>query len=124
MKMLQIAAIVLGFTAVFGVVLFAVGQRFPSTDRVWLPAAAHGAVGIAGFAGLLFALTGPARGSTTGAANFGLLAAWFVGAGLVLAGYVFVARLARRQVPAVVIGLHATLAVAGVVMLGAYLNAG
>lgn len=122
--MLQIAAIVLGLTAVFGVVLFAAGQRFPSTGRVWLPAAAHGAAGIAGFIVLLLALAGPARGSATGAANFGVFAAWLVGAGLVLAGYAFVARLARRQVPAVVIGLHATLAVAGVVMLGAYLNAG
>jgi hypothetical protein len=86
----------------------------------WAPGALHGLLGLAGFGVLVLALRGPPRGQALGVAEFGRIAAVLLGVAL-LAGAVVLATLLRyRRVPGLVIGLHATIAVSGVVILAAY----
>lgn len=82
--------------------------------------ALHGLVGIAGFAVLLLAPRGPPRGEATGISSFGRVAAALLGITLVLALPIVVARLRRRRISVLVIGLHATMAISGIVILAAY----
>lgn len=121
--MLTAAIWVLGLATLGGVSLLALAQRSRPAGRVWLAGAAHGMLGLAGFAFLLAGLGGPARGTQTGTAGFGVIAAVLIGAGLALGLVLFAARLRRRSGAALLIGLHATLGVAGLVMLAAYLSA-
>jgi hypothetical protein len=55
-----------------------------------------------------------------GVGGFGRIAAVLLAAALLAGSAVLIARLARRRVPVLVIGLHATIAVSGVVILAAY----
>ncbi len=108
--------------AILGLLLVTLSQVAPSTFRLAWPGAVHGLVGLAGFGLLLAGLRGPPRGVQQGAGSFGLVAAVFVGLALLGGAFLAGARL-RRQPPAVlVIGVHATLGVAGLVMLAAYLS--
>jgi hypothetical protein len=121
MSLLAIAIIVLFVTAGLGVVLVgwhAAGRRGPP----WVAGAIHGLIGMAGFGLLLPALRGPLRGVQEGGQAFGLIAAVLLGAALVAAIGPAAARLRRRRIPAVVMGLHATLAVMGVVLAAVYLS--
>lgn len=88
--------------------------------RAWPVGLGHGALGVAGLAALLAALAGPARGVAMGAGNFGLVAAGLLGTALVLALALLRARLRHRPMPALVLGLHATAAICGVVLLAAW----
>ena len=121
---MTLAAILLGLTVLFGISLLVMPQRVRRRGRVWLPKAAHGIFGIIGFLVLLRTLGEPPSGVNSGVANFGVFAAWLIGAALLLGCFAFAVRWRRRPVSSVVIGIHATLAVAGLVMLGAYLGAG
>ncbi len=119
---LTLSLIVLGVTALFGLILFALYQFGRSTGRIWWPGAAHGALGLTGLLLLLAGMGGPPRGVASGAAGFGVIAAWMIGLGFALGALLFVCRLRRRPPASVVIGVHATLAVGGIVMLAAYLS--
>lgn len=81
----------------------------------------HGLVGASGFALLVFALRGPARGAAYGVSGFGTLAAVLLGCAVLLGLLVLRARLRRRD-PMLVIGVHATLAIFGLVLLAAYVS--
>jgi hypothetical protein len=118
--MLTLSLVLVGLAALGGLLLLALYQWVKPSGRVWLPGAAHGLVGLAGFLALLPALGGPPRGVASGSADFVGIAAFLLAGGLLLGGWVAVARLWRRQASALVLGLHATLAVAGLVMLAAY----
>jgi hypothetical protein len=88
----------------------------------WRPAFGllHGLIGAAALAALVLTLSGPPRGVAMGVGSFGRIAAWLLAAAL-LAGLGIVAlRLRTRRVPAFVIGVHATIAISGIVMLAAY----
>jgi hypothetical protein len=76
---------------------------------------AHGGVGAAGLAILLFALRGPARGVEAGVGSFGLASAMLF-AGAVLTGAVLL--LLRRK--KVVMAIHAGIAISGYVLLLAW----
>jgi hypothetical protein len=121
--MLTVSLILVGLAALGGLLLLALYQWMKPAGRVWLPGAVHGLVGLAGFFFLLPVLGGPPRGVASGAGQFGAIAACLLGAGLLLGGWVVVARFRRRQPSTMVLGLHATLAVAGLVMLAAYASA-
>jgi hypothetical protein len=112
--------IVLTAAAVGGLSLFALYEWVKPRGSVWWPGAAHGALGLLGFALLLAALRGPPRGVSMGADQFGLIAAVLVGLGLLLGAVVFIGRLRRRPPVSLVIGIHAAFAVGGIVMLAAY----
>ncbi len=77
----------------------------------------HGLVGIVGLAILLLALRGPERGVAQGAGSFGKMAAGFFAVAL-LAAIAFLIR--RRQGSAVLLAIHAGLAITGYVMLLAW----
>ena len=82
--------------------------------------ALHGLIGTAALILLVLALGGPPRGVAMGVGSFGRIAAWLLGAAL-LAGLGIVAvRLRTRRAPGLVIGIHATIAISGIVMLAAY----
>ena len=80
---------------------------------------AHGLAGVSGLVLLLLALRGPARGAAYGAAGFGVMAAALLGVAILI-GLVVLAVRRRRGDPMLAIGLHATLAVFGLVLLAAY----
>jgi hypothetical protein len=89
----------------------------------FLLTALHGLFGLGGFACLLLALRGPPRGLDQGTGSFGVIAAALFAAA-VLAGFcvLFIHRFKKRHA-STLIGLHATLAVSGFVILAAYLLA-
>ncbi len=121
--MLIFSAILLAIAALFGLGLLGLYQRMRPVRWVWLPGVAHGLAGLAGFALLLLSLGGPPRGERMGAGSFGLIAAWLFAGALVAAPLVFAARLRRSRLTSLAVGLHATLAIAGVTILAAYLDA-
>jgi hypothetical protein len=119
--MLLLSFVLLLIAALLGTVLAAlhVGAASPQPPR-WPFGALHGLLGLVGFAALLLALRGPPRGEAMGVGGFGRIAAVLLAAALLAGSAVLIARLARRRVPVLVIGLHATIAVSGVVILAAY----
>lgn len=122
--MLMMAFSILAAAVLFGTAL-AIPYLRGSTAHAapWWLAALHGVVGIAGLGCLLLALRGPPRGLDEGTASFGLVAATLL-ALAVLAGLgVLLMHRGRRRRAATLIGLHATLAISGFVLLAAYLFA-
>jgi len=94
----------------------------------WPLAALHGVIGIGGLCCLILALRGPPRGLDQGTASFGAIAATlltlaaFAGLGILLMQRGKSER-GKRQRAGTLIGLHATLAISGFVVVAAYLMA-
>jgi hypothetical protein len=97
----------------------------PSRLLAWL----HGIAALISYGVLLVALMGPAmgqqpRGAVTGTQSFGLIAALL----LLLAALIGIVSLAlhlfRRRMPGIAIGIHASVAIFGYVMLAVYLLVG
>jgi hypothetical protein len=122
--MLLSSTAILVIAALLGIslaVLHARGER-PKRPS-WKLAALHGILGLSGLMALLIALQGPPRGVQTGEGQFGLFAAVLLTVTLVVGIVPIVARVRRRPLPALTIGLHATLAIMGLVILAAYVSA-
>ena len=83
-------------------------------------AALHGLLAVLGFALLLAGLRGPPRGEAMGVGSFGRVAAVLLALALLTGIGMLLVRWRRRSVLAPLIGLHATLAISGVVVLAAY----
>jgi hypothetical protein len=83
----------------------------------------HGLFGLGGFACLLLALRGPARGLDQGTGAFGVVAAVLLAAAALAGLWVLFVHHVRKRRAGTLIGLHATLAVSGFVILAAYLLA-
>lgn len=84
----------------------------------------HGVLAIVGLCCLILALRGPPRGVAQGMASFGLIATVLL-AGAALAGAgMLAARVLKKRMSGTMIGIHATLAVSGFVVLAAYVFAG
>lgn len=79
----------------------------------------HGILGASGLVLLLVALRGPTRGVAYGAGGFGTMAAILLGCAILAGLLVLRARL-RTRGPMMAIGIHATLAIFGLVLLAAY----
>ena len=86
--------------------------------RLWF-GVVHGLLGGIGFVTLLFALRGPPHGAAMGVAQFGKVAAVLLAVALMLGLVVFVLRV-RRRASGPVIGIHAVIAISGIVVLAAY----
>lgn len=112
------ATVALGLGAALGLAKGWTGRRLG-----WLPGALHGLAGLSGAALLLASLGGPARGLQLGMGQFGLVAAAMVGVGLLIGLGLLARNLAGRPAPVLVVGLHATIAIMGYVVLVAYLAA-
>ncbi len=118
--MLIAAFVLFAVAALFGSALAVPHLRKTAADAVpWPFAALHALIGLGGLALLVPALRGPPRGAAQGTASFGAIAAALIALAVVMAGGMLARRLKRRP-PGVLLGLHATLAVTGVVMLAAY----
>ena len=81
----------------------------------------HGITGAAGLIVLLLALRGPPRGVAAGAASFGITAAWLLGIALLSGGVVYVR---RRKGAAILLAIHAGVAVTGYALLLAWDSVG
>lgn len=121
MTLLAFAFALMLATGIFGGVLAALHLRSRAMPRPpWMFGALHGIVAIAGCIILLLSLGGPPRGVEMGVASFGRISAVLFGLAL-LAGLVIpLIRPRLRQIPGVVIGVHATIAISGIVVLAAY----
>lgn len=120
--MLTTAFLLLGFALLLGSVLAVLYLR-AGTAPVAL-AAVHGLIGVGGFFWLLLALRGPPRGLETGTSAFGAIAAALIAFAALAGGGILAAHRFKPRLAGTLIGLHATLAVSGVVILAAYLLAG
>lgn len=123
--MLLAAFVTLGIAVLLGSVLAVLHLRAarPPAPTPAL-AALHALIALGGFACLLAALRGPPRGLETGTAEFGTIAAVLIALAALLGAGLLASRLLKRRIAGSLIGVHATLAVAGFVILAAYLFAG
>jgi hypothetical protein len=120
--MLIVAFTFLGITVLVGLYLAVLhllnnGAVSPS----WKLAALHGILVFCGFVCLVLALRGPSRGLNTGTTSFGLIAGILIILAILAGGAILVMKLCLRRISGVLIGAHATLAIAGLVILSAYI---
>jgi hypothetical protein len=115
--MLVVSVWVLGVAVAAGAGLssFWLMER-PPPGWAWAASALHGLLAAAG-AGLLVALV---YGGAPDGQNFGHLASWFVVAALLGGAVIVVARLRRRRPSGLVVALHASVGLAGFVLLLAW----
>jgi|KBSMisStaDraftv2_1062788.scaffolds.fasta_scaffold419869_2 hypothetical protein len=118
--MLALSFCLLLIAGAFGGVLAARHLRTERPPPAWPLGVVHGLIGIGGLLALLLALRGPSRGEAMGVVAFGGVAAWLLAFAL-LAG---LAVLVARQRWRLLIGVHATAAISGIVILAAYVLAG
>ncbi len=119
--MLTTAFLLLSLAVLLGSLLAVLDTQGAGTATpLWPLAALHGLAALGGLACLALALRGPVRGLDQGTASFGMLSAWLLAAAALMGLSLLAARLRRRRLPGLLIGLHATLAVTGFVVLAAY----
>jgi hypothetical protein len=119
--MLIAAFIILGFAVLLGAALAVLHQT--GVAAPWPVAALHGLLGIGGLVCLVLALRGPPRGLDRGTASFGTIGATLIALAALAGGAILITHLRNRHSGGTLIGIHATLAVSGFVMLAAYLFA-
>lgn len=119
--MLLTSFVILLAAALIGIVLAALhlgaGRSVAIPWPAWM---LHGTLGVAGFAALLLGLRGPPRGVAMGVGGFGRVAAVLLALALLAGAPILFGRLRRRPISVLTLGLHATLAIGGVVVLSAY----
>jgi hypothetical protein len=114
---------ILGIAVLLGAALFVRHLRnAPGGATPWRLAAWHGLIGIGGFTCLLFALRHPPLRPDQGTAGFGEISVILLALAALFGGGIFVVRLANRRA-GVLIGIHATIAIGGFVILVAYVLA-
>ena len=122
--MLLFAVALLGLTVMLGAALAIVALRRPDKKPARILMTLHGAAAIVGYGALVLALQGPPRGVAFGAQSFGLAAAILLLIAATLGLVTLMLHLRRAHFPGFWAGAHAMVAVAGYVILAAYLLAG
>jgi hypothetical protein len=122
--MLNAAFIVLGIAVLLGCVLAVLHLRTGAAPPPWPFGALHGLIAVAGLGLLTLALRGPPRGLEQGTGAFGIIAAVLIALAALAGLALLAARLRKRRLSGTLIGIHATLAVGGFVILLAYVLAG
>ena len=123
--MLTLAVEVLGAGVVVGMVLAVIALVAPSKPPARILASLHGLLVIVGYGVLIDALiTEPPRGAMTGTQAFGMVGAVLLGAAILLGIGSIVLHVRRQHMPGIAIGIHASVAIAGYVMLFVYWLAG
>jgi hypothetical protein len=89
----------------------------------WSLGVLHGLLGVTGLTCLLLSLRGPPRGLDRGVASFGAISAGLIALAALAGLGIFFAHIVKKRQAGALIGLHATLAVSGFVVLAAYLLA-
>ena len=122
--MLIAAFVILGVAVLLGSVLAVLHLQTEPGTPPWSLAALHGLLAVGGLSCLVLALGGPPRGLDQGVASFGIIATTLI----TLAALIGVALLATRifeiRIAEIMIGIHATLAVSGFVILAVYVLLG
>ena len=120
--MLTAAFTVLGIAVLLGSVLFVMHLRDdPGGAARWRLAALHGLLGIGGLVCLLFALRHPPLRPDQGTAGFDKISMALIALAALLGGGIFAVRLAGKGRAGTLIGIHATIAISGFVVLAAYM---
>lgn len=107
----------------FGAVLATAYLRGALPTAPWPIRALHGILGIGGLGCLLLSLRGPPRGVDQGIGSFGAISAGLLAIAALAGLGIFFTHAVKRRRAGSLIGLHATLAVGGFVVLAAYLLA-
>jgi hypothetical protein len=119
--MLIAAFAVLGVAVLLGSALAILHLREDAVAAPpWPLAALHGLAAVLGFGGLLLALQGSPRGAAMGTAAFGAIAAVLLALALLFGIAILAVRRRGRRRAGALIGVHATLAVMGFVVLFVY----
>jgi len=123
--MLTAAFLILAIAVLIGTVLAILHARGETAQAVpWALGALHGLIGIGGLGLLLLALRGPPRGLDQGTASFGMIGAVLIALAATVGLAIFRAfRMKRGHRAGTLIGIHATVAVSGFVILAAYVFA-
>lgn len=125
MSILSLAVIVLGLAVLLGGALAVVAMRRRAAAPPWLLAWLHGIAALGGYGLLIAALVlGPARGAETGTQSFGVTAAVLLALAVLFGILSLMRHRARRRMPGAAIGVHASVAIFGYVILAVYLLAG
>lgn len=123
--MLTSAFIVLLFAVLVGCWLAVLHFDGRGPDKApWPIAALHAALALGGFGTLLVALGQPRPPAAGGTGGFGTAAAMMFALAAVFGGAIFLRFRRRRRSATGLVGVHATLAIFGVVILAAYVLAG
>lgn len=124
--MLNAAFVIIASAALLGITMLAVQHMRAKTAAAGprLIALLHGLLGIGGLICLAWALRGPPRGLDQGTSSFGLISATLIALAALIGGGVVVLHLLGKWIPGTLIGIHATLAVSGFVILAAYVLLG
>ncbi len=123
--MLIAAFVILGTAVLLGSVLAILHLHTQDAAAApWPLAALHGLVAIGGLGCLVLALRGPPRGLDQGTASFGMISATLIALAAVAGCGLLAAHLLKRRVSGTLVGVHATLAVSGFVVLAAYVLVG
>jgi hypothetical protein len=118
--MVSLAFALVLIAASFGALLVWMNLAPGRSAPRWPLGVLHAGVGTAGLAALLLALRGPPRGEAMGVGAFGRIAAWLLALALLMGLVLLSTRLRHRRLTSGPIGVHAMLAISGVVILAAY----
>ena len=123
--MLIAAFVILAVVVLLGSVLAVLRLRMNGTATPpWPLAALHGVLAIGGLCCLALALRGPPRGLGQGMGSFGIIAIALIALATLVGSGLLAAHALKRRLPGIMVGIHATLAVSGFVILAAYVFAG
>jgi len=120
--MLATAFSILGGTVLLGIVLFVLHLRKSNATAPapWRLAALHGLLGVSGLVCLVLALRNPPPRIDPGTVGFGAISVVLLGLAALLGGIIFAIRAADKSRGGALMGIHATLAIGGFVILAAY----
>ena len=118
--MLKLAIIAFGLVVLLGCGLAIQVMRAPGKAPSRLLASLHGVVALGSYGVLLAALMGPPHGVATGTQSFGLVAALLLLLAMVLGILALALHLIRKRMPGTAIGVHASVAIVGYVILAVY----
>jgi hypothetical protein len=120
--MLHFAFTILGIAVLLGAVLFVMHLRSggATASTPWRLAALHGLLGVGGLFCLLFALDNPLLRPDRGTAGFGAISVVLLALAALFGAGIFIVRLANKDRVGALIGIHATIAIGGFVILAAY----
>ena len=118
--MLIAAFDILAIAVLAGAALAILYLRRAGAAPPWWLAGMHAVLALAGLGCLLLALHGPPRGLAQGTGSFGTIAAVLIVLAALVGGAVLAARFAKRPPAGILVGIHATLAIAGFVIFTVY----
>jgi hypothetical protein len=122
--MLIAAFVILAVAVLLGSVLAVLNLQTEGSTPLWSLAALHGLLAVGGLGCLALALRGPPRGLDQGVASFGIIATVLITLAALIGVVLLATRIFKTRIAGIMIGIHATLAVGGFVILAAYVFVG